>query len=105
MDIPNLNYIKELSDGNEEFEAHLITVLKKELPLEIEEFNKNIQQNILLEAAQDVHKIKHKISILNMTESFAVAEKFENNLKNNQLELQENFVEILKKMTTFLSQL
>jgi hypothetical protein len=40
-----------------------------------------------------------------MTESFAVAEKFENNLKNNQLELQENFVEILKKMTTFLSQL
>lgn len=105
MDIPNLNYIQELSGGNEEFEVRLISVLKEELPVEIEEFNKNMQQNRLQEAAQNVHKIKHKISILSMDESFFVAEEFENELRNDRLELQEDFIEILKKMTNFLSQL
>ena len=105
MTTPKLVYIRQLSGGDAEFEAKLIAVLKKELPKEIELFNENIRQNNLLKAAGNVHKIKHKISILSMDESFFVAEEFENELRNDRLELQKDFIEILKKMTTFLSQL
>ena len=104
MSAPNLNYIKELSGGDVEFEARLLSVLKKELPLEIEEFNENIQQNNLRESAQNVHKIKHKINILSMDQSFVVAEEFEKNLNSGCLDLYEEFIDILKKMTIFLNQ-
>ena len=104
MDKPNLHYIRELSAGDEAFKGRLIAVLKEELPVEMKVFYENMQQGRLQEAAQNVHKIKHKISILNMNDSFFTAEKFEDELNAGRTELLEDFVEILKKMTNFLSQ-
>ena len=42
-------------------------------------------------AAESVHKLKHKISILGLNKSYYIAEKFEDNLKDNSTELQSDF--------------
>ncbi|WP_339697339.1 Hpt domain-containing protein [uncultured Roseivirga sp.] len=105
MPKPNYSYINQLSNGDKAFEAKLLGVLAKELPLEIQEFESNIALGNLAEAANNVHKIKHKISLLGMQESYLIAQDFEENLKNNRLDLYKVFVQILKKMTTFLNQL
>ena len=104
MATPNLSYIRELSGGDQEFESRLIGVLKKELPQEIDRFHKHIRQKNLRKAAEDVHKIKHKMSILGMVESYSLSEKFEDELKREHLNLHGDFVNILQKMIIFLSE-
>ena len=47
MEQPNLDYVKKLSGGNEEFMGRIIDVLKSELPREIEEFQQNFEKKTL----------------------------------------------------------
>ena len=47
MEQPNLEYVKKLSGGNEEFMGRIIDVLKSELPREIEEFQQNFEKKKL----------------------------------------------------------
>ncbi|KYG82263.1 Hpt domain-containing protein [Roseivirga echinicomitans] len=103
MPKPNFNYIKQLSNGDLAFENKLLEVLARELPIEIKEFENNITSGKLTDAASNVHKLKHKISLLGMQESYLIAQDFEENLKNNRTDLHKVFVQILKKMITFLN--
>ncbi|MCO6149180.1 Hpt domain-containing protein [Flavobacterium sp. NRK1] len=105
METPNLNYINELAGEDVAFKARLITILKKELPSEITEYNSKIQISEFVEAAGLVHKIKHKISILGMEKSYYIAEKFEDNLKNKSADLRSEFEEILIVMQNFIAAL
>lgn len=103
MEQPNLNYIQELSEGDKDFEAKLISVLKKELPLEFEEFQKNYKEKNFIKTAENVHKLKHKISILGLTKGYEEAALFENDLKDYQdTKRYESFVLVIKSMTDFL---
>ena len=47
MEQPNLDYIKKLSGGNEEFMSKIINVLKNELLQEIQEFQQNFEKKKL----------------------------------------------------------
>ncbi len=105
MEQPNTNYIDELSGDNCDFKEKIIAILKKELPEEIEIYNNHIQNHDLQSAAQSVHKLKHKISILSLEKSYYIAEQFEIDLKTNKIELQSEFETILKMMNQFVSQL
>jgi hypothetical protein len=49
-----------------------------------------------LEAAQSVHKLKHKISILGLDKSYYLAGEYENNLKDNTTILDTDFENIFK---------
>ena len=106
MEQPNLKYIKELSEGDSAFETKLISVLKKELPEEFEEFSKNFEEKNFIKTAGNVHKLKHKISILGLTKGYEEAAKFENDLRDHQrIERYDSFVKIIKSMMDFLSPL
>jgi HPt (histidine-containing phosphotransfer) domain-containing protein len=105
MEQPNLDYILQLSAGSEEFKQKIISIVKLELPQEIEVYNQYMQNNHYLRAAESVHKLKHKISVLGLEKSYYIAEQFEENLKNNQTNLQVNFEAILHSMQDFVNKL
>ncbi len=102
MESPNLNYIRELSDGDEEFEQNILNVLKSEYPVELKVFNENFKAKNYAEASVNVHKIKHKISILGLKKDLEKASLFELDLKKGKIELYNDFVKILNKIDLYL---
>lgn len=102
---PNLSYIREISGGDEAFEKKLLAVVKKELPLEIEEYQGNLKELKLSEAAENVHKLKHKISILGLEKGYQLAIDFEEELNEGNTSLKQQFDEILSSMMVFVSEL
>jgi len=99
---PNLSYIHQLSAGNTTFKEKLIAVIKEEFPDEKAVYSTNIQAKNYKEAAENVHKIKHKISILGLEESYEVALAFENHLKEGDTDLKEDFENILNVISDYL---
>ena len=99
---PNLNYLKEISGGDVEFEEKLLKIVKKELPEEINTYKNFLNENNFKQAAELVHKIKHKISILGLEKSYQVAIDYEENLKLDNLSLKMDFEEILNSMISFI---
>lgn len=102
MEKPNLNYIKELSGGDIEFEQSIINVLKIEFPQEYDLFTNNFEKGNYIEAADNVHKIKHKISILGLNKGLLLASEFEKNLKSNDIKLHKEFLKVLDKIHVYL---
>jgi len=105
MEQPNLSYINELSGGDEAFKEKLIGIIKMEFPNERDVYFKNIASKKFKEAAGNVHKLKHKISILGLEKSFGVAADFENNLIQNSEVGKVDFENILQTITNFLTRL
>lgn len=101
MEQPNLKYINELAGDDTAFKAKICATIKKELPLEIIEYKKEIENGNYIEAANHVHKLKHKISVMGMEKSYYLAEEFENNLKNHSAQLQSEFENVLLIMQQF----
>lgn len=101
----NFTYLKELSDGDIAFEKKLLDILKTELPDEIKEYHNNIRINSFSIAAENVHKLKHKISILGLKKSYEIASDFEKNLKLNNSELEIEFEGILNNMIEILKKI
>lgn len=104
MEQPNLSYIDTLSGGDEAFKEKLISIIKIEFPEEKAVYFNNIENQNFKEAAENVHKLKHKISILGLEKSYVIAADFENDLKDNNDDAgKEEFKNILQKMTDFLA--
>ena len=101
MEQPKLDYINELAGDDADFRAKLYATIKKELPVEISEYKKEIESGNYIVAANHVHKLKHKISVMGMEKSYYLAEEFENNLKNHSAQLQSDFENILLIMQKF----
>ncbi|MFV9551241.1 Hpt domain-containing protein [Algibacter sp. PT7-4] len=105
MEHPNLSYINKLSGGDQAFKEKLISIINVEFPEEKDVYFKNIENNNFKEAASNVHKLKHKISILGLEKSYEVAVDFENNLLEGNTEKKQEFDNILQIMTDFLASL
>jgi HPt (histidine-containing phosphotransfer) domain-containing protein len=105
MEQANSEYIDQLSGDNVEFRKKIIEILKRELPEEVGTYFDQIQNKNYLLAAESVHKLKHKISILGLNKSYYIAEKFEDNLKVNSTELLSDFDSIIKIMQDFVGKL
>lgn len=105
MEQPNLNYINDLAGDDDAFRAKLITVIKNELPAEIAEYQNNIDNQNYTAAANNVHKLKHKISVMGMEKSYYLAEAFENSLKENNTQQAEEFGALLTAMQNFAASL
>jgi len=103
MERPNLSYIKELAQGDTAFEEQLLHVIRTEFPGELKEYQIQMEAGNMQKAAEMVHKIKHKISIFGMEESHGVASTFENNLRDGNRSLQNDFEAILKAITEYLT--
>ena len=103
MEKPNLNYIHQLSGGDKEFEKEITTVIKEEFAAELEVYKMNFKSKNYAHLVDNVHKLKHKISILGLEKSYAVAINYENNLRDGSIELSSEFEEILASMTDFIN--
>jgi hypothetical protein len=102
MELPNLTFIKEIAEDDIPFQNSILDIIKKEFPAEVESFNKNFADKNYLEASKDVHKLKHKISLLGLKEGLVKASQFEKDLLENNIELHGDFVEILNKIDVYL---
>ncbi len=99
---PNLIYIKELAAGSDTFEQKLISIIKREFPEEKKEFLTNYKSKSFTKAAENVHKLKHKIGMLGFESGYQVAIDFEEGLKENNPALFAEFMLILESIENFL---
>ncbi|WP_010135071.1 Hpt domain-containing protein [Ochrovirga pacifica] len=105
MEQPNLNYIKEISGGDADFQKEMIQVIQKEFPTEVATYHQTLAVKDYRGIAEIVHKIKHKISILGLEESYKTAMVYEENLREHSFEKQAEFEKTLQNMTDFLASL
>ncbi|WP_253256025.1 Hpt domain-containing protein [Formosa algae] len=94
-----------MSGGDKAFEQKLIDIIKSEFPEEKATYYKNYKAGELKMTAENVHKLKHKISILGLEKSYDIAVAFEHNLLEGSTDLNENFESILNTITNYLTTL
>lgn len=94
-----------MSGGDTAFEKKIINIIKIEFPLEKEEYFKNFNAKNFKLTADNVHKLKHKISILGLDKSYEIASAFENDLLKGSTSLNQEFKSILINITNYLQQL
>lgn len=99
---PNLEYIEELAGDDAVFQQQFITILKEEFPKEQETYLRCIEKSQLIQAAEIVHKLKHKLNILSMTDSYTFAVAYEQELKKCRPQMDNGFREILNTIETYL---
>ena len=68
-------------------------------------FIESIQNKNYQNSAEIVHKIKHKISILGLTETYALAVKHEELLKLSSDQLVSDFSAALNKLTDYINKI
>jgi hypothetical protein len=105
MEEPNFTYISQLTGGDKVFEEKIFKVLKMEFPVERETYLNNIAKTDFDLAANNVHKIKHKISLLGLVKSYELASVHEINLGKGNALLHDDFNEILNTMTDFFDKI
>jgi HPt (histidine-containing phosphotransfer) domain-containing protein len=103
MEKPNLDYINQLCEEDEVFKKKMIGIIQKELPVEIEAYRKSIEDMKYKLAAECVHKLKHKISILGLEKSYYIAHEYEDFLLNGKTECRDEFENILQLIQNFIN--
>ncbi|GMN06220.1 Hpt domain-containing protein [Croceitalea sp. MTPC5] len=99
---PNLNYIKEIAGGNEEFEKKFLSIIQAEFPNEKKDYTRLLQEQELEESAKVVHKIKHKLGILGLNGAYKLAIKYEEDLKYGDTKLKDEFMDVLTTVEEFI---
>ena len=102
MEKPNLDYFKQISGGDIEFENNLLSILKLEFPVEFIVLKKNFENNFFKEVSLNIHKIKPKIGMLGMMKSLELATKCETNIKEGNTEQFKDLVLVLDRINVYL---
>lgn len=105
MEQPTLDYLKRLSNGDEGIYQTLIGVIKKEFPVEKESYLSSVQAKDYKLIEENVHRLKHKINVFGLEDSYKTANKFEQNLRNKSFELKEDFDKVLSLISNFIKTL
>lgn len=101
-DEPNLNYLNQLSEGDETIKSRLMLVLKEEFFKEVEEYKQNMMNNNFLLASECVHKIRHKIGFLGMYNDYELSNQYQQNLEDNSINLKDDFEKVLNIISEFI---
>jgi HPt (histidine-containing phosphotransfer) domain-containing protein len=102
MEQPNLEYVNQLARGDKAIKAELIDVIKTEFPGEKKDYYDSIENKEFKKIEENVHRLKHKISILGLEKSYEIANEFEHNLRELSLDKKEDFDEILTAITAYI---
>jgi hypothetical protein len=102
---PNIEYIIKLVGYDNELKARLIDLLKNEFPEDVETYNKNITLGNYNLAAENVHKLNHKIALLGFEVAYDMAQEYERQLRKGSTENKTQFEIILLKIQIFLNKL
>ena len=92
---PNLNYVKELSGGDQSFEQKFLEIIKNEFPEEKQTYIDCLAREDYNATAEIVHKLKHKFNILGLENGYLLAVGFEEELKLGNSKLKDEFFSIL----------
>lgn len=102
METPNLNYVNELSGDDVTFKNKFISILKVEFPVEKAHYLDIIKNRKYKATAEIVHKLKHKLNILGLQESYRLAVIFEEELRLDNNRLKDDFLKILNTIENYL---
>lgn len=102
MEKPNLEYVDKLARGDESVRIMLINVIKNEFPEEKEDYYNSLNNKEYKKIEENVHRLKHKISILGLEKSYKIANEFEHNLRALNLNKVEDFEKILIVISDYL---
>lgn len=105
MEQPNLKYIDQLARGDKSIKQELIDVLKNEFPEEKKEYFRSLEKKEFKNIEENVHRIKHKISILGLEKGYKKANDFEHNLRELSLKGEKDFEKILIAITNYIKNL
>ena len=105
MTEPNTDYIDKLAAGDEGFRNELIGIIQKELPQESDTYFKALEREDWEGLVAIVHKLKHKVSLLGMTDGYRITASYEEALRLGSWSGREEFEQILKRMITFIGSL
>lgn len=103
MQQPNLTYIDQICGDDDEFKKKMISIIKKELPLEILAYHKSMEAHNYKNAAEHVHKLKHKIIIFGLEKEYQITHEYENDLSNGITKSADEFENILQLMLHFVN--
>ena len=102
MNTPNLDYIKELAGDDKEFQNEFIHILKTEFPKEKKVYETAILEKNFFDAAQIVHKLKHKFNILSMSNAYALSITYEEELNAENMGKDNQFLKALNTIENYL---
>lgn len=102
MEQPNLEYVDQLARGDESIRKTLIDVITTEFPEEKSDYDESVKNKNFKKIEENVHRLKHKISILGLEKSYKRANKFEHNLREGSLEGIQDFEKVLLVISAFL---
>ena len=102
---PNFTVIDKMSGGSSDVRELILEVIKEEFPEEKKEYFNLLEQKKYNKLQEMVHKIKHKISTLGLEKSYVLANDYEKNLRNESLELSNEFEQILLSIENFVKNL
>lgn len=102
MEQPNLDYVNQLARGDESIKNELINIIKTEFPGEKKCYFDSVEKKDFKIIEENVHRIKHKISILGLEKSYKIANEFEHNLRELSFQRKEEFEKILMAISSYL---
>ncbi len=105
MEQPNLDYVNELAAGDEAFKNKLLAVVKEELPQEMQLYFENYNNSAFAKAAENVHKLKHKLGILGIVQGYQTAIDYEAELNQGKSTLKNEFDNLLRRCESFVNDL
>jgi hypothetical protein len=105
MEIPNIEYINKLSRNDEAIKQKFIRILKDELPIEIDAYYVSLHLNKWGQTKECIHKLKNKIAILGLENSYYLADEYEKSEQSSRKDLQIVFEKTLTLMHHFVNHL
>ncbi len=105
MEQPNFSQIDQITGGDDDFKQQLLAVIHKEFPVEQQQYFDCLSSNNFKGLAEIVHKLKHKISILGLEKSYAIAVEYEHALREETFVKKEDFECVLAVISNFLNTL
>lgn len=105
--IYNLDKIKEMADGDEEFITSVISVFLEEVPQDLESLEKALAEKNYEQVYQLAHKIKPNVDLLGMEQTRAAALEIETlgKSEDNMPQIQKVFPILKTDITQVVSEL
>jgi len=101
-ELPNMDYVVELGGSDFDFERKFIAIMKKEFTWQLGNYLYHIKKDEPRAAAEIVHKMKFKFSVLGMPNAFDFSEHYQERLHVGDMALDEDFKKSLRKVNEFL---
>jgi HPt (histidine-containing phosphotransfer) domain-containing protein len=102
MEQPNLTYVNQLARGNDAIKQTLINVIKTEFPKEKQDYYDSLEKKDYKKTEENVHRLKHKISILGLEKGYELANTYEHNLREKNMNGVEGFEQTLTTITAYI---